>query len=53
MAELLNEKLGLKELLGLCLKVGEANVTVMASLDNGHAQFLGTPEPTDYSRAPV
>ena len=53
MAALLNEELGLEELLGLCLKVGEVNVSVMASLDSAHATLLGTPEPSKVNRTPV
>lgn len=53
MAELLNEKLELGDLLGLCLKVGEVNVTILASLDSGHNQLLGTPEPAEVNRTPI
>ncbi|GBG61276.1 hypothetical protein CBR_g19808 [Chara braunii] len=43
----------LEELLALCLKCGEVNMTAMEILNKGHIHNFGTPEPTKLRTTPV
>ena len=53
LATLTNEEQSVDDLLGLALKVGEVNLTVMGLLDAANTGVYGKPEPTQVRITPV
>jgi len=43
----------INQLLDVCLKIGELNLSVMALLDEGHHDAFGTPQPTQVRTTPI
>lgn len=52
-AELLSEEISVDSMLGLNMKIGEINVSVMAMLDEANTGEYGNPEPTSVRVTPV